>query len=128
MIIKFWLLDSAELIAQLRSKHADGKNTFGLDLYNGKNFSLKGARTLAPMSFLHGKFSCETDEYEKAESPLSNDTKIINFDHLKSWNIRLDITRWKYMIMYFQLEYFNFLEGSKSIILVSLERESVLGY
>merc|ERR1712142_307628 len=28
-------LDSAELIAQLRSKHADGKNTFGLDLYNG---------------------------------------------------------------------------------------------
>ena len=31
-------LDSAELIAQLRSKHADGKNTFGLDLYNGKNF------------------------------------------------------------------------------------------
>merc|ERR1712180_471312 len=28
-------LDSAELIAQLRSKHADGKNTYGLDLYNG---------------------------------------------------------------------------------------------
>jgi len=28
-------LDSAELIAQLRSKHAEGKNTFGLDLYNG---------------------------------------------------------------------------------------------
>merc|ERR1712142_136936 len=28
-------LDSAELIAQLLSKHADGKNTFGLDLYNG---------------------------------------------------------------------------------------------
>ena len=30
-------LDSAELIAQLRSKHAEGKNTYGLDLYNGKS-------------------------------------------------------------------------------------------
>ena len=33
--------------------------------------------------FFAWKFSFEIDEYEKAESPLSNDSKIIDFDPSK---------------------------------------------
>ena len=29
--------DSAELVTQLRAKHAAGNSTYGLDMYNGKN-------------------------------------------------------------------------------------------
>ena len=47
-----------------------------------KNYFEKGA-SVDVVFFLHG-ISFEADEYEKAESPFSTDSKIIDFDPSKN--------------------------------------------
>ena len=75
----------------------------------------------------------ETSPYERAESPLSNDTKLVNF-HIGK---KLKQSIWKYMVnildqyepMYFQTDCFNFFPIWKLTSLVSLERgDSALSY
>ena len=75
----------------------------------------------------------ETSVYGRAESPLSNDTKLVNF-HMGKY---LKQSIWEYMgsywssicIIYFQNDWFNFFPVWKFTSLVSLKRgHSALPY
>jgi T-complex protein 1 subunit beta len=62
--------DSAELITQLRAAHAEGKSTYGLDMYNGK---IADMTELGVLESYKSKFSCLMSASEAAEMILRVD-------------------------------------------------------
>lgn len=62
--------DSAELITQLRAAHAEGKTTYGLDMYNGQ---IADMTELGVLESYKSKFSCLMSASEAAEMILRVD-------------------------------------------------------
>lgn len=56
--------DSAELVTQLRAAHASGKNTFGLDMYNG---TIADMVDMGVMESYKSKYKVLTSASEAAE-------------------------------------------------------------
>ena len=109
---------------------------FTLEKGRGDLFKVSNLKEPLPLSrkiFFWVEVFFETSPYERAESALSNDTKLYNFWYQK----KLKQSIWKYMgsywsstfTMYFQIDYLNFFWYRKLISLVSLERtDSALSY
>ena len=62
--------DSAELVTQLRAKHASGNNTYGLDMYNG---TIADMKELGVMESFKSKCQVLTSASEAAEMILRVD-------------------------------------------------------
>jgi len=62
--------DSAELVTQLRAKHASGNNTYGLDMYNG---AIADMKELGVMESFKSKCQVLTSAAEAAEMILRVD-------------------------------------------------------
>ena len=87
------LWSTLKMSPTFRSSHLPTFNFVGLQpkkILNG----LKGGTPLRPIKFFLPNFFFETALYERAESPLSNDTKLFNFRFKKRvyWSI------WKLMV------------------------------
>jgi len=62
--------DSAELITQLRAAHAQGKSTYGLDMYNG---AIADMTELGVLESYKSKLNCLMSASEAAEMILRVD-------------------------------------------------------
>ena len=69
-IIADWGYDSAELVTQLRAKHAAGNSTYGLDMYNG---IVADMTELGVMESFKSKYSVLMSASEAAEMILRVD-------------------------------------------------------
>ena len=87
--------DSAELVTQLRAAHASGKNTYGLDMYNG---TIGDMLELGVAESFKSKLCVLLSASEAAEMILRVDGEIFFLVRLKFSNLSADLTHFRFAI------------------------------